>query len=88
MSAFVVVAGGVLVVMAVAAGSTIFTGSTCSTGSITGHEDHEALLTKTSLWREPGPAGIPTARARIASRAAGGLIVKLVYLPNLIVLQI
>ena len=57
-------------------------------GEITGHEDHEALLTKTSLWREPGPAGIPTARARIASRAGGGLIVKLVCLPNPIVLQI
>ena len=46
--------------------------------SVTGHEDHEALLTKTPLSREPGPAGIPTARASIARRAAGGLIVKLV----------
>ena len=45
---------------------------------VTGHEDHEALLTKTPLSREPGPAGIPTARASIARRAAGGLIVKLV----------
>ena len=47
-------------------------------GEVTGYEDHEALLTKTPLSREPGPAGIPTARASIARIAAGGLIVKLV----------
>ena len=47
-------------------------------GEVTGHEDHEALLTKTPLSREPGPAGIPTARASLARRAAGGHIDKLV----------
>ena len=45
---------------------------------LTGYEDHEALLTKTPLSREPGPAGIPTARASLARRAAGGHIDKLV----------
>ena len=43
-------------------------------GEVTGYEDHEALLTKTPLSREPGPAGIPTARASLARRAAGGYV--------------